>query len=136
VNTPEVLDALAWINENLPSETRSVLLHGDLLGQNMLWTLSSKFGVIDWEYCSAGDPAHDLAIVTRGVRRPFQVPEGLDYLIDSYRAAGGWALTKINVQVHELLMLLGWYKWSLEGTYGGHGPDQYLARIKNYLRRL
>ncbi|MES1178233.1 MAG: phosphotransferase [Myxococcales bacterium] len=28
--------------------------------------------VIDWEYTALGDPAYDLAIVTRGARRPFQ----------------------------------------------------------------
>jgi thiamine kinase-like enzyme len=28
--------------------------------------------VIDWEYAIRGHPAYDLAIVTRGTRRPFQ----------------------------------------------------------------
>ncbi|MDP7420246.1 MAG: aminoglycoside phosphotransferase family protein, partial [bacterium] len=133
---PEIQEAVDWIEENLPPGEPSVLLHGDLLGQNIVWPLSDKYCVLDWEYSFLGDPAYDLAIVTRGVRRPFQIPEGLDYLIDSYREAGGSELAKINIQVHELLMLLGWYKWSLGGTYGGHGPYQYLARMKSYLRRL
>jgi hypothetical protein len=34
-------------------------------------------------------PAYDLAIVTRGVRQPFQIGGGLGRLLDAYAAAGG-----------------------------------------------
>jgi len=66
-----------------------VILHGDLLGQNILLGPGDRPTVIDWEYARYGDPAYDLAIVTRGVKRPFQVVDGLARLIDAYQRYGG-----------------------------------------------
>jgi thiamine kinase-like enzyme len=46
-------------------------LHGDLLPQNLLFTIPDdrEIAVVDWECAQIGDAAYDLAIVTRGVRR-------------------------------------------------------------------
>ena len=68
----EIRDAFSWILENLPERRESVLIHGDLLGQNILKTLEEEIYVIDWEYAFVGNPAYDLAIVTRGVKNPFK----------------------------------------------------------------
>jgi thiamine kinase-like enzyme len=65
------------------------LLHGDLLGQNILLAVDGPHHVIDWEYARRGDPAYDLAIVTRGIKQPFHIDRGLDRLRDAYRAHGG-----------------------------------------------
>ncbi len=81
-------------------------------------------------------PAYDLAIVTRGVKRPFQVSGGLDYLIDSYLAAGGKELSKKDVFIYELFLILGWYEQSLDRSTGGHGSEYYLQQLKNFLKRL
>jgi len=70
-----VLDAQAWAHDHLPPATESVFLHGDLLGQNIMLHPEEPFGIIDWEFATRGDPAEELAIVTRGVRRPFQKEE-------------------------------------------------------------
>ena len=68
---------------HLPPATPSALLHGDLLGQNILFSLDGEpLGLIDWEQTELGDPAYDLAIVTRGVKRPFKVSGGLDLLVE------------------------------------------------------
>jgi len=55
-----------------PPDDPSVLLHGDLLGQILL-AMDGPHHVINWEYATRGDPAYDLAIVTRGVEQPFQI---------------------------------------------------------------
>ncbi len=59
------------------------LLHGDLLGQNILLAADGPHHVIDWEHVKHGDPAYDLAIVTRGVKQPFQIANGLDRLLEA-----------------------------------------------------
>ena len=77
-------------------------MHGDLLGQNILVDPDGSPSVIDWEYAQRGDPAHDLAIVTRGVRRPFQVERGLEKLLEAYHRHGGTGVTIEQVRLHEL----------------------------------
>ena len=63
-----------WILGHLPSGGGTCLLHGDLLPQNLLgnWEESSReeplVGIVDWEMACIGDPAYDLAIVSRGNR--------------------------------------------------------------------
>lgn len=51
-----------------------------------------------------GDPAFDLAILTRAVRQPFQVPGGFDRLLGSYATAGGSGVTGEHVRLQELAM--------------------------------
>lgn len=57
---------------------------------------------IDWEYCRLGDPAYDLAITTKGARRPFQVSGGLEQLLAAYRSAGGDAISPSAVHFDEV----------------------------------
>jgi len=135
IRVSEIQDALNWISENLPPKENSVLVHSDLLGQNILQTLDQEYYLIDWEYAFFGDPAYDLAIVTRGVSKPFKVSGGLDRLLDSYISSGGQNISKKEVQVYELLLFLGWYEQSLDRSQGGHAPDYYLNQLKNLLKR-
>ena len=59
--------------------------------------------MIDWE-CARSDPAYDLAVVTRGARKPLQETGGLPRLLDFYNAAAGTSLAAHDVRVHELLL--------------------------------
>lgn len=133
---PEIRDTLHWIRENLPQKKKSVLIHGDLLGQNILWTLEKQPCVIDWEYAILGDPAFDLAIVTRGVSKPFQTSGGLHRLIDSYLSSGGQEITVNDVYVHELLLCLSWYEQAFERSSGDHSPEYYLDFLRRLLKRV
>jgi aminoglycoside phosphotransferase (APT) family kinase protein len=126
--------AAAWARAHLASAVPAVLLHGDLLGQNLLLWPGESPGVIDWEYASLGDPAYDLAIVTRGVRRPFQTADGLDRLLEAYAEAGGRALTKPDVYFHEIWLAAGWYREALAGTTS-EPPDQAHRRLFAILER-
>ena len=129
----EIAEAAVWAREHLPPPEPSVLVHGDLLGQNILLRPDEPTGVIDWEYSTLGEPAYDLAIVTRGVRRPFQIDGGLERLLDVYAAAGGASVSAAQVRVHELCLAANWYRDALAGR--AEPPDQALARFRGILRR-
>ena len=98
----EAKPAREWTAHHLPEDRAAVLVHGDLLGQNILVFPDRRPAVIDWEFSRMGDPAFDLAIVTRGVRRPFQMARGLDRLLDAYAAAGGDPIQRTEVQFYEI----------------------------------
>jgi aminoglycoside phosphotransferase (APT) family kinase protein len=136
LDDPVVRDAHAWAREHLPPPTRATLIHGDLLGQNLLlsWT-GEPVGVIDWECATAGDPAYDLAIVTRGGRRPFQLADGLKRLLAAYVEAGGAEVCAAEVSFHEICLAIGWYQQSLDPETRSAPPDQQLARLKGILGR-
>jgi aminoglycoside phosphotransferase (APT) family kinase protein len=130
--------ARAWALEHLPPAEPAALLHGDLLGQNILLdpTASPRWAVIDWEYARTGDPAHDLAIVTRGVRKPFQIERGLELLLDAYEAAsaGRAAVLKEHVRIHELALVATWYREALEGVRGHEPVEQAHGRLRRVLQ--
>lgn len=130
----EAEPARQWATHHLPSDRPAVLVHGDLLGQNILVHLEEKPAVVDWEFCRMGDPAYDLAIVTRGIRRPFQMDHGLQRLLDAYAVAGADPITTSEVHFHELCLSAAWYGAALKGA-GSEPPDQALARLHRILRR-
>jgi aminoglycoside phosphotransferase (APT) family kinase protein len=135
VDAPEAKAALAWARDHVPPDEPSVFVHGDLLGQNILLDPVHPPAVIDWEYSRRGDPAYDLAIVTRGVRRPFQVAGGLQQLLDAYGRHGGQTIQVDDVRVYELGLAVKLYRDSLRSTRG-KAPDQALALLRSLLRRL
>ena len=102
---PLLRAAAEWMLEHLPPREACVLLHGDLLGQNVHLGFGQPPGVLDWEWAEIGDPAYELAVVTRGVRQPFRLSNGLGQLLDEYSAAGGRPLTPARVAFYELGLL-------------------------------
>ena len=133
---PEARAALAWAMAHLPEPEPSRLLHGDLLGQNLLLSPGEPLGVIDWSEARLGDPAYDLAVVTRGKRQPFQVPDGMERLLDVYRRASGRDLGAASVRLHELALSAGFYRADVE-TYGEGSPAAANAQatLRNLLAR-
>jgi len=112
---PLVEEAFQWGMAHLPAAESARLLHGDLMGQNLLVVPDlftdepEPVGVIDWEYAQLGDPAYDLAILTRGVRRPFGVADGFERLLECYLEAGGFPLIANEVRLYELVFVAAWY---------------------------
>jgi hypothetical protein len=83
-----------------------------------------------------GDPAYDLAIVTRGNRQPFQTSGGMDRLLDAYRRHGGDpAVTNDHVRLHELCLLATWVRDAARGR-SAHPLDSELGRLRGFVRRL
>jgi len=133
---PMVRAALAWLCEHLPPDEPARLLHGDLLGQNILLWPGSPPALIDWEHALRGDPAYDLAIVTRGVRHPFQIERGLPLLLEAYARHGGCELGERDVRFHEIALHVDWYRRARRGERTGQPVDQVLPRLRNLLRAV
>ncbi len=112
---PEGEEARAWVHAHLPPPEPSTLLHGDLLGQNILVPLDGEpLGVIDWAEATLGDPAYDLANVTRGARRPFGREDGLARLLEAYGRLAPRPLSEAAVRLHEVLLRAGLYLDTVE----------------------
>jgi aminoglycoside phosphotransferase (APT) family kinase protein len=131
---PELVDAREWMRAHLPPDSQSTLVHGDLLGQNILLGLGGPDAVIDWEYAQFGDPSYDLAVVTRGVRRPFQLENGMARLLEAYARAGGAAIEREHVRVHELALAARRYRDALKGE-SPHAPRQQLQVLRSLFLR-
>lgn len=139
-DAPDATRALRWIEAHAHPRRPAALLHGDLLPQNILWDWKDdQLGVIDWEYAQIGDPAYDLAIVTRGNAKLFGLSGGVKRLVDAYRQAGGIAIAPADVTVHELLLVLNWLGDAMRsernGKHEGQPPDFYCNQIRSILRR-
>jgi len=134
--------AKRFVFDHIPKAKPAVLVHGDLLPQNLIcgeddsgWRTS----VIDWEFARIGDPAYDLSIVTRGDRKLAGKKNGLNLLLAFYREAGGLEISQSDVHIHELILALNWlWESTIKRRKGhnGHGPDFYLEKIESILRRV
>jgi aminoglycoside phosphotransferase (APT) family kinase protein len=134
----EAAMAREWILCNLAEARTSTVLHGDLLSQNLLFAIPDdhEIAVLDWECAQIGDAAYDLAIVTRGVRRPLGVANGLQRLVSFYNEAAEQEIPPSAVVVHELLLHLHWLAESqTENRPGGHGPEHYVNLLGSILKR-
>ncbi len=139
---PSTQAAKEWILSRLPDNRPATVIHGDLLPQNIIcgedrseW----KVAVIDWEFAKIGDPAYDLAIVTRGDRKLLGIKDSLKLLVEAYQETGGIELNVSDVRIQELMLFLQWLWDSAErqriGKLEGHGPDYYAQRLESLLRR-
>jgi aminoglycoside phosphotransferase (APT) family kinase protein len=127
--------ALAWARDHLPPDEPATLVHGDLLGQNILLSFDGPHHVIDWEYALRGDPAYDLAIITRGAKRPFQIAGGLARLLEAYEAHGGRRITPDEVRIHEICLIANAYRDAL-ASRSGQTPEFERDRMRSLVRRL
>src|SRR4030095_6902610 len=118
-----------WIRAHLVKRP-GVVLHGDLLPQNVFWDIhgNERLSVIDWECARKGDPAFDLAIVTRGARQPLKEKGGRERFLERDNEISGAALPMRAVQIHELILQLLWLGEAAEseakGKLEGQGPLQ------------
>jgi aminoglycoside phosphotransferase (APT) family kinase protein len=168
---PELSEAYTWALEHLPPDEPSVLIHGDLLGQNILvgaWgegrqrrpeasnvqpESDNGLAVIDWENAMLGDPAYDLAIVTRGSRTPFRMDRGLECLLEAYAnfgvlgegrqrrpeapnvQTGQRSIAAHEVHFYELCLLARWYRDAFYGNGSGESAGSLLGQLRNVLAR-
>ena len=143
---PLANEAREWIIGHLPSsEISPCLLHGDLLPQNLVIDLkgwqreTARIGIVDWEMARIGDPAYDLAIVSRANRKVLGVNNGSNLLLQAYLDAGGQPITLLNVRVHEILLVLNWLQESWQAYQKperrGQPPEFYEQQLRSVLRR-
>ncbi len=134
-NEPVADDAVAWIRAHMPPDDPATLIHGDLLGQNILLDFENPPALIDWEYSRLGDPAYDLAIVTRGRKQPFKRRDGFQEFLDVYNETAELHLRPTDVRVYEVYLYLTWFMESCRGE-GRHPPPVALERLQALLRRI
>ena len=131
---------LGWLREHLAASRPATVLHGDLLPQNVLLDAHTRRpAVVDWEYARIGDPAYDLAIVTRGKRKLLGCGDGVRHLIDAYCQAGGIALSPADIRFWEVALHLSWLANAINrerlGERGGQPPDAHRQNLRAILRR-
>ncbi|NNL85771.1 MAG: phosphotransferase [Myxococcales bacterium] len=124
--------AFRWLEAHMPEDLPPRILHGDLLGQNILVFPDEPTGVIDWEYATTGDPAYDIAIVTRAAKKPFGSVDGLGRLLEAYASHAPEPVGEVEVRFYELCLLLRWY---LEEPVAGVREDNR-RRLSGFLSRL
>lgn len=133
-------DAKAWCLEHLPeSNIPTTLIHGDLSGQNILVDMSGKRApaLIDWTFTLRGDPAHELAIITQGKRRPFEVDDGHQRLLHAYIDAGGSELSLNDIYLYEFCLFGRRYKAATtRGKQRIESPQEPLRLLHGLLMRL
>ena len=108
------------------------------MGQNLLLSLEGEpIGILDWGEARIGDPAYDLAIVTRGVRKPFGTPNGLNKLLQAYNARSEIQLRASDVQLYELCLLAGYCK-AADRDYGRGSPHAKIQEnmLASFIRRV
>lgn len=132
-------DAHQWCLENLPPEEPSTLLHGDLSGQNILVDPKGLKApaLIDWTFVLRGDPAHELAIITQGKRRPFEVDLGHERLLDAYLDAGGREVKLNEIYLYELCLFgRRYYNAKTKRATRVENPQEPLRLAYHLLARL
>ncbi len=77
-NIPAMDKLMAWLPQNIPPSTETVIVHGDYrLGNVLIHPTQPRIvGVLDWELSTLGHPLADLGYVC------------MDYHADSYTTAG------------------------------------------------
>ncbi|MBK7933647.1 MAG: phosphotransferase family protein [Acidobacteria bacterium] len=76
---PEIENAIAWLNENIPAESGASLIHNDYKFDNIMLDpsdLTKVTAVLDWEMVTVGDPLMDLG-TTLGYWISRDAPDGL-----------------------------------------------------------
>jgi len=74
---PHVDEVGRWLSDNVPSDGRIGIIHGDFQWPNVMFSLLQPriSGLIDWELSTLGDPLLDLGWVLTSWREPGD-PEG------------------------------------------------------------
>lgn len=134
-------DARQWVKKHLPPDTPSRLVHGDLLGQNILvhvdWQDPDDWSatVIDWDAAQMGDPAYDLAIVSRGHRKVFRDGQSLQQLVDAYNERAEEPVDIAHVRIYELWLKARLYLSEVEESGQSAHAEQLLTNLDAVLRR-
>jgi aminoglycoside phosphotransferase (APT) family kinase protein len=95
---------LTWLRAHVDDPRPGTLLHGELLGHNLRWVPNEPVGVIDWREAHVGDPAYDLAVATGGSRRPFQLADGRERLLETYNVLAREPVDVSALQFFELAL--------------------------------
>lgn len=132
---PYMREAKQWCLDHLPEPSPCSLLHGDLLGQNVLVDMKGEVSVIDWNESFLGDPSFELAIVTRGEKRPFNRGGAVDAFLSHYNRYSGDSLTRQHLYLYELILSASWYLHDALEDPTTEEAEESLRFFRHILRR-
>jgi aminoglycoside phosphotransferase (APT) family kinase protein len=111
-------------------------------------TSDRKLAIVDWELARIGEPAVDLAAISRANRHIAGSEDGFERLLSAYRQARGRPVETIDVRLNELVLVLAWLgvRWRQRGkdnqrpkTAGepfAPSPSFLARELRGILRRL
>ena len=116
VPAPMIDYAWRWLKDNLPTDYRTTLVHGDFRNGNLMVNTGGVNAVLDWELAQIGDPVRDLGWLCVNSWR-FGVadkPVGgfgeIDDLLAGYAATSG-----VQVDMKDILFwqVFGSFWWAM-----------------------
>lgn len=138
---------LDWVSQ---PAGRCCVVHGDLRLHNVLapsglkaaeilspgGERASRLAIVDWELARIGEPAVDLAAISRSHRQIGGADDGLERLLEAYRRRGGLDVRRFDVRMFELVLVLAWLtvRWKevqagCAAVNGSFSPSpEFLAR--------
>ena len=150
---PAMEEARRLLEERMPDQIGSGIVHGDYRLGNMLVESGSIKAVLDWELCTLGDPLADIGYLLNSWIEPDEVPAEQAALLpttrpgfptraqlrDRYERATGRDLSGIDYYrgfSHWRLAAIGQgvYKRYLVGAMGSN-PDMDLTTYKESVQR-
>ncbi|MFT4613613.1 MAG: aminoglycoside phosphotransferase (APT) family kinase protein, partial [Bacteroidia bacterium] len=109
-----------WLMDNLPTNHRTSLVHGDFRNGNLMVTPQGINAVLDWELAQIGDPVRDLGWLCVNSWRfgNNDLAVGgfgtLDDLLEGYRSACGVTVTKQEVRFWQVFGSFWWAMATLQ----------------------
>lgn len=135
---PEIFErARRWCGERLPGEQSVCLLHGDLLAQNILVETTAgnpDVSVVDWEQIGVGDPAFELAAITRGHTTVYGTGETARRLLKLYNRCAPQPIAMRRVEFWEpIVVAKRWRRLVQRRGAEDARTDELLQRIRRLL---
>ncbi len=137
LNTPQpMIDYTArWLLANLPTTSRTTLVHNDFRNGNLMCSDDDLIAVLDWEVAHIGDPMRDLGwLCTNSWRfgcRDFPVG-GFGHYRDLFTAYERVASTKIDATQVRYWEVFGSFWWAVGcldmAQHYREGPDRSVER--------
>ncbi len=96
----------------------------------------ASISVVDWESVTLGDPAYDLAIVSRGHRRVFKTDgQRLPELVDAYNDRADAPVDIDHVRIWELWLKAKFFLETFEDEGMSAHAEQKMSNFEAVLRR-
>jgi aminoglycoside phosphotransferase (APT) family kinase protein len=116
VPVPMIDYSWRWLNANLPSQSRTCLVHGDFRNGNLMVTPRGINAVLDWELAHIGDPVRDLGWLCVNSWRFGKggLPVGgfgeIDELLKGYRETTG---IEVSLEEVKFWQVFGSFWWAM-----------------------
>lgn len=76
---PPMDELIEWLNDNIPEDDKTTIVHGDYRMDNVIFhpSRSEVIAIIDWEISTLGNPISDFSYSCIAWKRPYKEGQGL-----------------------------------------------------------